>query len=218
VIAAALMIVTLTGNSSRTAAPVRPAAAVYVVQRGDCLWTVAARYLGDGDRWPLLYAVNRRTVGADPSLILPGEVLRLRLADDRISRRMVPKRATAAARPVVAVRHHRNGRPAGSSGSGAGIAGGTLDCAGLETLWDAAGGNPVYAQLAAAIAMAESGGMQYATGAAGEKGYWQINPVNVGMATYDPLGNAHSAVVLSRDGTDFSPWTTYTSGLYRGRC
>ena len=45
--------------------------------------------------------------------------------------------------------------------------------------------------MAAWIAMAESSGRQFATGAAGERGYWQIH---------------------------WTPWTTFTSGAYRGRC
>lgn len=94
------------------------------------------------------------------------------------------------------------------------VHGGTLGCAGLEALWDAAGGNPASQVTAADIAMAESGGNQYATGGVGEEGYWQINPVNTGMATYDPIGNAQSAIALSGNGTNWSPWTTYMSGAY----
>jgi hypothetical protein len=41
---------------------------------------------------------------------------------------------------------------------------------------------------------------------------------NGGPATYNPYGNARSAIILSDDGTNWSPWTTYTHGLYIGRC
>ena len=95
---------------------------------------------------------------------------------------------------------------------------GTLGCAGLETLWERAGGSQSRARLAASIAMAESSGRQYATGAAGERGYWQINPVHGPLSSYDPIGNARAAVILSADGTDWSAWTTYVSGEYQGRC
>lgn len=88
---------------------------------------------------------------------------------------------------------------------------------GLESLWESAGGSYSAAFTAAEIAIAESGGQQYATGAAGEEGYWQINPVNGSLATYNPYGNARSAIILSDDGTNWSPWTTYTHGLYIGR-
>ena len=95
---------------------------------------------------------------------------------------------------------------------------GTLTCAGLESLWEIAGGSPSAAFLAAEIAEAESGGRQYATGAAGERGYWQIHPDHGSLSTYDPLGNARAAIIISDDGRDWSAWTTYTHGLYIGLC
>ncbi|MEU4196350.1 LysM peptidoglycan-binding domain-containing protein [Kribbella sp. NPDC026611] len=55
-----------------------------VVREGDSLWAIAARELGPGAsnaeiaaRWPDWYAVNRRLIGPDPELILPGQVLRV---------------------------------------------------------------------------------------------------------------------------------------------
>jgi len=95
---------------------------------------------------------------------------------------------------------------------------GTLGCPGLEELWEQAGGSGAQAVMAASIAMAESSGQQFATGAAGERGYWQINPDHGSLSTYDPLGNAKAAVIISGDGTNWTPWTTYTSGAYHGRC
>ena len=95
---------------------------------------------------------------------------------------------------------------------------GTLACPALEDLWEAAGGSPAEAVMAASIAMAESSGQQYATGTVGERGYWQINPNHGALSTYDPLGNAKAAVIISADGTNWTPWTTYTSGAYIGRC
>ena len=52
--------------------------------RGDSLWAIAARHLGPGAtdaevarEWPRWYAANRDTIGADPDLLLPGQVLRV---------------------------------------------------------------------------------------------------------------------------------------------
>jgi LysM repeat protein len=115
-------------------------------------------------------------------------------------------------------RHHRSGSPNGSGGSGAGVLGGTLNCSGLEQLWDAAGGNPADAFIAAEIAMAESGGDQYALSPTDDYGYWQINVSNGSLATFDAYGNARAAIIISNNGTDWNPWTTYTSGAYVGRC
>lgn len=61
----------------------RPEQAVTVaVRQGDCLWTIAASSLGPGAsdaeiaaEWPRWYRANRRIIGADPNLILPGTVL-----------------------------------------------------------------------------------------------------------------------------------------------
>jgi len=52
------------------------------VRPGDCLWTIAEHYLGDGDRYPEIASLNLgRDMGgvifADPSVIWPGWVLRL---------------------------------------------------------------------------------------------------------------------------------------------
>jgi hypothetical protein len=95
---------------------------------------------------------------------------------------------------------------------------GHLGCTGLEALWVSAGGAKSSAFIAAEIAEAESGGNQYATGAVGERGYWQINPNHGSLSTYDPYGNARAAVIISDDGRDWSAWTTFTSGAYLGRC
>jgi hypothetical protein len=53
------------------------------VKAGDTLWDLAARELGPhatneqiAERWPHWYAANRQVIGADPNLILPGQVLR----------------------------------------------------------------------------------------------------------------------------------------------
>lgn len=55
---------------------------VYVVRRGDTLWDIARRHLPHGAdparvarAWPHWYAANRGVIGADPSLILPGQRL-----------------------------------------------------------------------------------------------------------------------------------------------
>ena len=36
-------------------------------------------------------------------------------------------------------------------------------------------------------------------------------------STRAPLGNAKAAVIISDDGGNWTPWTTFTSGAYRGR-
>jgi resuscitation-promoting factor RpfA len=57
---------------------------VYVVQRDDCLWSIAARRLGSGadgraidTAWRQIYAANRAAIGENPNLILIGLTLTL---------------------------------------------------------------------------------------------------------------------------------------------
>jgi len=84
--------VTLTSLQSAPAAPVtaaRPPVTKYVVQYGDTLSSIAARFAVHGG-WPALYAANRRAVGPDPNTIRPGTVL-------RVPSRTLPARYTVAA-------------------------------------------------------------------------------------------------------------------------
>ncbi len=74
----------LPGHALRSTGPVRTTgddARTVVVRPGDSLWELAAVHLGDARRWPEIYALNRATIGADPSLIHPDT--RLRLPADR---------------------------------------------------------------------------------------------------------------------------------------
>jgi nucleoid-associated protein YgaU len=57
-------------------APQTPPPRTYTVVRGDTLWAIARRFLGNGARWPEIHALNREAV-PDPNLIRVGQVLRL---------------------------------------------------------------------------------------------------------------------------------------------
>ena len=48
----------------------------YTVQKGDCLWSIAARELGAGRRWQEIYELNRDLI-SNPSLIFVGQELTL---------------------------------------------------------------------------------------------------------------------------------------------
>lgn len=119
--------------------------------------------------------------------------------------------------------HHGVTGVATSAGTAAtAVGGGTLSCSGLESLWESAGGSPAAAFTAAEIAMAESSGQQYSTDhntdGSTDRGYWQINSTHGALSTYDPAGNARAAVQLSGNGTDWSPWVTFNTGAYAGKC
>ena len=106
----------------------------------------------------------------------------------------------------------------------------------LEQLWVAAGGSPDADAVAAAVALAESGGDPtridntayparpgYHKPAAGAQpeysvGIWQVNmlahPSYTEAALLTPTGNAKAAIAISGNGKDWQPWSTYTSGAY----
>jgi LysM repeat protein len=207
------------------------AARTYTVHSGDTLSAIAQRFYGVADDWRGLYTANHAEIG-NPQLIYPGQQLKLpqHLPTATLSAQTSyqPRHAAAGSDEAEGA-----GGSAGSAGQASGPSqpattqvasthstglAGTLSCSGLEQLWQSAGGSAGAAVMAASIAMAESGGNQYATGTVGERGYWQINPVNGALSTYDPHGNARAAVIMSANGTNWSPWTTYTSGAYAGRC
>jgi len=95
----------------------------------------------------------------------------------------------------------------------------SYSCSELEQLWDSVGGDPDDAFMAAEIATAESGGNPYAVSPTDDVGLWQVNMSwGPAMASTNPVVNARSAVTISDDGTNWGPWTTYTSGAYIGRC
>jgi LysM repeat protein len=171
----------------------------YVVQPGDTLSSISQRIYGTPADALWIYKINMSKI-RNPNLIYPGQVLSV--PHD-------PPASVAASAPEVA---HEAVATASVALSG------TLGCTGLEELWEEGSGSPGEAVMAASIAMAESSGQQYATGGVGERGYWQINPNHGALSTYDPLGNAQAAVIISADGTNWTPWTTYTSGAYIGRC
>ena len=226
-------------SKARHAARVASARSTYYrVRAGDTLSSIAARYYHNAGDWQWLYHENDKTI-SDPNLIYTGETLYVpaHAPANYTPNGYVPRHAKHShpsqdgGTTQVTSAHHGGGSSSGShahrgshrhrkpsSGGGSTTLSGTLSCSGLERLWEEAGGNPADAFMAAEIAMAESGGYQYAHSPTNDYGYWQINAVNGSLATYDAYGNARAAVIISHDGTDWYPWTTYTSGAYAGRC
>lgn len=69
-------------ESPDSESPDAPDAHEYTVERGDSLWKITAELMGGSpsdaavaNTWPLLYDANRDVIGANPSLIHPGQVL-----------------------------------------------------------------------------------------------------------------------------------------------
>ena len=51
----------------------------YVVVKGDSLYSIAQRLLGNGNRWGEIYDANKAVIGKDPRIILPGMALTIRI-------------------------------------------------------------------------------------------------------------------------------------------
>lgn len=89
----------------------------------------------------------------------------------------------------------------------------------LQQLWINNGGNPTKAPMAAAISQAESGGdttaTNHNTNGTIDRGAWQINSVHGALSTYDENANAKAAISISGNGTNWGPWTTFTTGAFK---
>lgn len=88
----------------------------------------------------------------------------------------------------------------------------------LKNIWTRNGGDPKAAGMAAAIALGESGGNPNAvnrnTNGSIDRGLWQINSIHGDKSTFDVDGNAKSAIAISSNGTNWKPWTVFTSQAY----
>jgi LysM repeat protein len=183
----------------------QPATRTYTVRAGDTLSAIAKRFYGSTADWAWLYHVNSSVVH-NPDSIYVGQVLKIP-ADP-------PANAVS-----YAPKHGKTSTTTTTLTTSATKLSGKLSCSGLEALWEAAGGSHGEAFIAAEIAMAESGGNQFALSPTNDYGYWQINGSHgPAMATFNPMGNAKAAIAISDDGHNWGAWTTYTSGAYAGRC
>jgi LysM repeat protein len=225
--------------AAKPATPARHAAVAqstsYTVRSGDSLSGIAERFYHNPNDWQFLFQENDKTI-SDPDLIFVGEHLLVPAtapADFTLTS-YAPKHAKPAA-PAAPVPHtvsetsqHTASHTSAPAKSGAATDGGAAvvqsaaqgmySCAGLEGLWEQAGGNSADAFMAAEIAMAESGGNPNAISPTDDFGLWQINGSNGSLATLNALQNARSAITLSDNGTNWGPWTTYHSGAYYGKC
>jgi LysM repeat protein len=194
-----------------SATPMRQAAATqgtyYSVRTGDTLAKIAVRFYHNANDWQYLYHENAKTI-SNPNLIYVGERLFIPAT--------APSNSTLTS--YVSTSQHSVSHSSGAAEVVKSASPGMYNCSGLEQLWEQAGGSSAHAFMAAEIAMAESGGNPNAISPTDDFGLWQINASHGSLATLNPLQNAKSAIILSDDGTNWGPWTTYHSGAYVGRC
>jgi LysM repeat protein len=175
-----------------------PATRTYTVRSGDSLSKISEGYYGTSADWRWIYEANRSKI-SNPNDIYVGERLTIPAHGTSSTSSYAPKHAKGNPKSVVLT---SKSTPSG-----------TLGCFGLEELWEDAGGAHAEAFKAAEIAMAESGGGQYALSPTDDYGYWQI-----AEATFNALGNARAAIAISDNGVDWDAWTTYVTGAFEGRC
>lgn len=48
----------------------------YVIEKGDTLWAIASKFLGNGSKYPEIFEANREVI-EDPDLIFPGQKIRI---------------------------------------------------------------------------------------------------------------------------------------------
>jgi LysM repeat protein len=58
------------------AAAAEPEETYYVIEKGDSLWKIAAKFLGSGNRSPEIFEANREVI-LDPDKIFPGQKIRI---------------------------------------------------------------------------------------------------------------------------------------------
>ena len=120
--------------------------------------------------------------------------------------------------PIAASAHHDHVHLAydlGPPGVGAGDGIGQI-----KSLWTRAGGSAGAQNMAAAIAMAESGGDPNVVSPPNsdgsvDRGLWQINSIHGPLSTTNRLGNAKAAVSISSNGRNWNPWTVFKTGAYK---
>jgi nucleoid-associated protein YgaU len=63
-------------KAAAEAARAAPEEQYYVIEKGDTLWAIARKFLGDGNRYPEVFEANREVI-IDPDKIFPGQKIRI---------------------------------------------------------------------------------------------------------------------------------------------
>ena len=64
-----------TNTTQRESLPQKPQGNIHIVQKGDSLWKIAKKYLGDGSRYTEIYKQNKNIIGPNPNIIKVGQKL-----------------------------------------------------------------------------------------------------------------------------------------------
>ncbi len=206
----------------------KAAGGTYTVVRGDCLWNIAKRFLGDGSRyWDIVEANKARypSLAKNPNLIYPGWVLTIPGTSGSLSPGSAAK-PSGPSKPSTASPITPNPNvPAPAAGAKGPKA--------LYTWLQRAGLSGEKLRIAWAIGMGESGGNPRAyngNSRTGDKSYglFQINMIgSLGPARlkqynlksyedlFDPETNIRVMIKMSNNCTNWQPWSVYKRGTYK---
>jgi len=196
----------------------------YTVVSGDCLWNIAAKFLGAGNKYWAIVEANKDkypSLVKNPNLIYPGWELIIPGTTGTLSpgtSASNPDPGNAGTTPVPTV------TPPASGARGGKALLGWLQAAGLS-------GEKL--KVAWAVGMAESGGNPRAHNGnrnTGDNSYglFQINMIDsLGPARrrqyglrsnedlFDPATNIRVMLQMSNNCTNWQPWSAYKNGAYR---
>jgi hypothetical protein len=197
--------ISVSGGKVRTPAGDAPVLPLLLLGLGAYLMWFAVKYFRDANvHWP-----------SDPvKSVLQGKGLPVHTETATVTEELSQAISTAqAAAPAAA-----------AGGTPALPASGEYSHSQLETIWKLAGGNPAKADLAAAIAQAESAGQPKSTSpnpdGGTNVGLWQLDTKGKGTGhtiaqLQNPATNARVTVAASSNGADWSAWQTYVQGTYK---
>ncbi|HNV69420.1 MAG TPA: LysM peptidoglycan-binding domain-containing protein [Candidatus Ozemobacteraceae bacterium] len=208
----------------------------YTVVPGDCLWNIAAKYLGNGSRYMELVEANKSkypSLVKNPNLIYPGWVLTIPGQSGNLN----PGNSTASRPPSSSPGSSPgNSSPSNSPAANPNVPAPAAGASGGRALYSwlqRAGLSGEKLKVAWAVGMAESGGNPRAhNGNAGtgdnSYGLYQINMINsLGPARrrqynlssneelFNPETNIRVMLHMSNNCTNWQPWSAYKNGSYR---
>lgn len=61
--------------TKRESSPPKPQNNTHVVQKGDTLWKIAKKYLGNGERYKEIHSLNKSIIGPNPNILKVGQKL-----------------------------------------------------------------------------------------------------------------------------------------------
>jgi len=191
--------------AARVRAAAIAAALTYTVKPGDSMSSVARRHCGQARMWTGIYAGSRARhwTAANANTLTAGQHLWLSCSYAPSMLKFAPAPPPVVRTAAVRTAYRGSSHRVYAAASGTGV----YSYAGLEALWESAGGPAWAAAHAAEIAECESGGRVNAFNPSGATGLWQILGSVVGGSLYNPYVNALNAVAKFRaSGDTFAQW------------